>query len=364
MLSLELVLMGVLGVGFIVGSFLNVCIYRLPFEKSILWPPGSHCGHCYQRIRWYDNIPLLSYWLLRGRCRTCGAAFSMRYFFIELLTGLGFLGLFYLEVVRNIHGLEALLPLQELQRRRLPITSSHIPIEGWLLFVYHALLFCLLLVASVIDLDHLEIPMPITVTGTFIGLVGGALLWPWLPASTAPPGVLGIPTFRSGVYPWPIWTTLPSWLPPRSPLTGLATGLVGVAAGIVVLRAINFLFKVGRGREGIGMGDADLMMMVGSFLGWQPMVVAFFAAVFPGMIFGIMQLLLRGDRPFPFGPSLAVGSVLTWLGWRWIGSSPSLRLFFFDPLVLGMLAGAGAVFMLVASLVLRLVRGSAGGKHP
>src|SRR5437764_15457784 len=95
------ILVFVLGV--VVGSFLNVCIARLPLEKSIIWP-GSHCGSCVQPIRWYDNIPLFSYLILRGKCRLCGARYSFRYFAVELLTGLGWLGLFYLEVVLNIHG--------------------------------------------------------------------------------------------------------------------------------------------------------------------------------------------------------------------------------------------------------------------
>src|SRR5436305_11588297 len=96
--------------GAIVGSFLNVCIHRLPFEKSIFWPLGSRCGNCFQPIRWYDNLPLISYWLLRGRCRLCGASFSARYFLIELLTGLGFVGLFYVEIILNVHGLWAFDP--------------------------------------------------------------------------------------------------------------------------------------------------------------------------------------------------------------------------------------------------------------
>src|SRR5262249_10159142 len=91
--------------GTLVGSLLNVCIHRLPLEKSIVWP-GSRCGHCLQPIRWYDNIPLLSYLLLRGRCRTCGTKYSGRYFLVELLTGLSFAGLFYLEVVADVHGLD------------------------------------------------------------------------------------------------------------------------------------------------------------------------------------------------------------------------------------------------------------------
>src|SRR5947209_3479970 len=91
----------VFALGAAVGSFINVCAYRLPYEKSLFWP-GSRCGKCYQPIRWYDNLPLLSYWVLRGRCRTCGATFSIRYFLVELFTGLAFVGLFYLEIVRNV----------------------------------------------------------------------------------------------------------------------------------------------------------------------------------------------------------------------------------------------------------------------
>src|SRR5437879_3802577 len=102
-LGVELLAMFVLGA--VVGSFLNVCIYRLPLEKSLLWP-GSRCGHCQQPIRWYDNIPLLSYWWLRGRCRTCGQTFSPRYFLIELLTAASFAGLCYLEVEKNVHHLD------------------------------------------------------------------------------------------------------------------------------------------------------------------------------------------------------------------------------------------------------------------
>src|SRR6516165_8084402 len=98
MMIFLLLMMFVLGT--IVVSLLNVCIYRIPLEKSILWP-GSRCGHCLQPVRWYDNIPLVSYLVLRGHCRACGVSFSPRYFFIELLTGVCFAGLFYLEIVHN-----------------------------------------------------------------------------------------------------------------------------------------------------------------------------------------------------------------------------------------------------------------------
>src|SRR5262249_23844403 len=96
-----LVLVFVLGA--VIGSFLNVCIARLPLEKSLLWPPTSRCGHCLQPVRRWDNIPLLSWWLLRGRCRNCKAPFSFQYFLVELMTGLGFAGLFYLILITNVH---------------------------------------------------------------------------------------------------------------------------------------------------------------------------------------------------------------------------------------------------------------------
>src|SRR4051794_6702102 len=94
-------------IGAAVGSFLNVCVYRLPYEKSLFWP-GSRCGSCLQAVAWYDNVPMLSWLLLRGRCRTCGVYFSVRYFLVELFTALLFPGLFYLEVVHNVLGVRFL----------------------------------------------------------------------------------------------------------------------------------------------------------------------------------------------------------------------------------------------------------------
>jgi leader peptidase (prepilin peptidase)/N-methyltransferase len=343
--------------GTVVGSFLNVCIYRIPLEKSLIWP-GSRCGHCLQPIRWYDNLPLLSYFLLRGRCRRCGTRFSPRYLLIELLTGVGFAALFHLEVVANVHDFDVL------NNQRFYIIYGIIPWQGWVIFGYHAILFSLLVVATFIDLDHLEIPLPVTLTGVVLGLIGSVLLpWPWpdslrqawlrTPLAFAPPGAPRLP--RQGLYPWPVWNELPAWMPLGGWKAGLATGLAGLLAGMLILRVIAFLFKHGRGKEGLGLGDADLMMMVGCFLGWQAVVVAFFVALLPGLLFGFLHLALRGDQPMPFGPSLALGSLVTWLCWRWLG--PGLAHFFFDPLYVGMVGSAGLVLMFVAFWMLGAVRG-------
>jgi leader peptidase (prepilin peptidase)/N-methyltransferase len=349
--------------GAAVGSFLNVCIYRIPLEKSIVWP-GSRCGHCLQAIRWYDNLPLLSYWLLRGRCRHCGSRFSIRYFLIELLTGLGFAGLFYLEVVANVHHLAVL------RDQAFYIEWGVIPVVGWVVWGYHAVLLSFLIVATFTDLDHLEIPLAVTITGVVVGLAGSALFpWPW-PETPAPglwqkfppPG----PVFgggglmpRTALYPWPVWNVLPPWLPEGGWKLGLATGLAGLLAGALILRTIAFLFKSGRGVEGLGLGDADLMMMVGCFLGWQPVVVAFFVALAPGIVFGVGRLIVGGGREMPFGPSLAVGTVVTWLGWEWFGHR--LAAFFFDgPL----LTGVGAAMVVLMFLMFWLLGAARGRGEP
>src|SRR5437764_8627536 len=128
-------------VGCAVGSFLNVCAYRIPYEKSVFWP-GSHCGHCFQPVRWYDNIPLVSYWVLRGRCRTCGAPYSVRYFLVELFTASAFAALFYLVIARNALGLPFLA------RRHQDILVGWIPLRAWAVFFHLAVLLLFLMITS------------------------------------------------------------------------------------------------------------------------------------------------------------------------------------------------------------------------
>jgi leader peptidase (prepilin peptidase)/N-methyltransferase len=348
-------------IGAAVGSFLNVCIYRLPLEKSLLWPE-SRCGHCLRRIRWYDNIPLVSYWLLGGRCRDCKTPFSVRYFFVELGTALALAALFYLEVRENVLGIPFVGDHKnDFDQGDLP------PWQIWVMFAYHATLLCFLIVASLVDIDHMEIPLPITITGTVFGLVGSLFVaWPFPNPPGPPPPIalhrdLGDVAFDPGVFPWPVWhpSQLPAWLPQGSWQLGLATSIAGIIAGMLVLRAVRFLFGVGRGVEGLGIGDADLMMMAGSFIGWQPVLLAFFVSVIPGLFFGILHLLRRGNQALPFGPSLALGVIITLLGWRVIGEH--FRPIFFIPAVLGFMAGAGTVLLLLMSFVLRLLGGKRAG---
>ena len=371
--------------GAIVGSFLNVCIARLPLEKSFIWP-GSRCGHCLQPIRWYDNIPLISYWVLRGKCRACGAPFSSRYFTVELLTALCFLGLFYLEIFENVHELDIL------KVYRHQVMGGFPPWQGLVVFGFHAILLSFLLVACFCDIDRQSIPLSLTMTGTVIGLVGAVLFpWPWpntLASAAMPAGSWRFPSrgIKAGLYPWPVWAVSDvPWLQPGGNWqTGLATGLAGMLAGTLMLRGVRFLFGIGMGSEymedapqpeegqaswfggrliswvgriggkALGLGDADLMMMAGAFLGWQPILVAFFMAIGPGLVMGLSQAAVKGHTTLPFGPALAIGVMFTCLGWRTIG--PQVQLFFFDGILILALAGVCCVLMIGGGFLIRFVR--------
>jgi leader peptidase (prepilin peptidase)/N-methyltransferase len=154
--------------------------------------------------------------------------------------------------------------------------------------------------------------------------------------------------------------------------------------GTALLRGVRFLFGLGRGAEfmepedpvlaeephnvlsrwwawfgrvggrALGLGDADLMMMAGSFIGWQLVVVSFLVGAIPGLILGVAQLIRRGNQPFPFGPALAIGVIITWLRWPSLGEQFKI-LFFNGPMML-ILGGMCAVFLVVAGFVLRLLR--------
>jgi leader peptidase (prepilin peptidase)/N-methyltransferase len=344
----------VFALGACAGGIINYCFYRLPLEKSILWP-GPRCGHCLQPIRWFDNVPLLSYVLLRGRCRTCGERIPFRYPVVELLTGLLFAGLFYLEIGRN------LLDLPYLRMHQAASAAGDIPGSAWAVFACHAVLVSFLLLTSLCDLDDMAIPLPITVTGTLLGLACSALFpWPFPDVGRPLPLDNGIipPRLPAGLYPWPVWYPLPDWLPRGSWQLGLATGLSGAAAGMMAMRVVRFTFGLTRGIEALGVGDADLMMMAGSFVGWQPVLLACFVAAFPGLLFGVAQLVRRGNQALPFGPSLALGVVLTLGLWPYFGEADALRMVFFVPGFLGAILVGGGVFLLLAGLIFRFVLGT------
>jgi len=243
---------GILGA--LLGSFANVCILRIPAGQSIV-RPGSHCFGCGAPVRFYDNIPLLSFLWLRGRCRACGVRFSPRYLLVEAATAI--------LVVANYHMTMTVLHADDAPERRL------------LRFFLYTLFIFVLVVISFIDFDHKIVPDKITY-----------------------PGI-------------PVFTGLGILLRDR-PILDLVLGVV-VGYGVVRLIADGWriLFK----REGMGYGDGKLLALVGGFLGWQAVLVSIFVGSFIGSIVSIPILLARrteGLMKFevPFGPFLAAAALL------------------------------------------------------
>jgi len=234
-------------VGAAIGSFLNVCIVRLPQGKSIL-RPGSQCVHCQKPIRWYDNIPLVSYWLLKGRCRFCHKKISFRYFVVELTTALLFLW-FYLYFGRTV----VLIP--------------------------YFVLVCGLIAATFIDLEHRIIPDEISLGGMLVGLLL-SILFPQLHEAS-------------------------SWF------VSLGRSFLGlvVGGGAIYLMGLlgDFLFK----KESMGGGDVKLLAMIGSFLGWPTTLLAFFIAPFLGAIVGIIIKLRTKESVIAYGPFLSWGALVS-----------------------------------------------------
>jgi leader peptidase (prepilin peptidase)/N-methyltransferase len=357
--------------GLAVGSFLNVLIARLPFEKSIVWP-SSRCFACFTPIRPLDNVPILGYLRLRGKCRQCGAPFSSRYLWVEIGTGLAFLGLFVVEVLLNIYKIPALNFGILAGNNALP------PWQGLVLFFYHAFLLSALIAAAVIDAEHRIIPLLIPFTAVAVGIVGGALMpWPWPHPAAAvnaiPPGdPWTLPEHWGkiplGVQPWPFWEATFRFAPPGSVRLGLLNGVIGALAGSLVGRVIRFLFGAGFGREALGLGDADLLMMAGAFLGWQIAVLSLFVGALVALLMKVAAILLLDEAPpdpnappvggipedsreLPFGPGLAVGVVVTWFTWRWLG--PAVQYVFFDWIAFGLALFVMSVGVLAAGLLLR-----------
>ncbi len=355
-----------------VGSFLNVLIARLPYEKSILWP-SSRCFACYQPIRLTDNIPIIGYLRLRGKCRKCGVGYSSRYLWVEIATGLMFLVLFVIDVVSHTTGgpgfIRPIHPVEGLEFSYLNESAILPPLKCWAYFVYHAVLFSLLLAAAVIDAEHRIIPPLITYSGVTIGVIAGALLpWPWPnPVSTA----TALPTDSSwifpelwgripiGAQPWPFWGPTFAFAPPGSIQLGLLNGILGALAGSLVVRLIKWLFETGFGREALGLGDADLLMMAGAFLGWQIAVLSLFVGAVMALVLKLLGAILMGrkteladdTRELPFGPGLALGVAVIWLVWPWLG--PQVQFVFFDRITLGLTVSVLCVGMLAAGLLLR-----------
>lgn len=233
--------------GISIGSFLNVCIYRMGREQSVV-RPASHCPNCKKPIQWRDNIPLLSYILLKGRCRDCGQRISSRYFFVELLTGLIFLAIY----------------------QRFGLTPKSF---GYFIFV------SALIVSTFVDFDFQIIPDEISLGGIAV-----AILWSFIfPALQNAPGHL----------------------------LGLRQSLLGVLVGggaLWILGCVgDFIFK----KESMGGGDVKLLAMIGAFMGWQTALLCLPIASVIGAVVGIGIKIKTKESIIAFGPYLSLGALVS-----------------------------------------------------
>ena len=352
------------------GSFINVLVARLPYEKSVLWP-SSTCFSCFNPIPWWHNIPLLGYLILRGKCRQCGATFSSRYFWVELLTGITFALLYGVDVLSHAEGGPSFLkPWHAIPGLKHPFLFIHdwTPLlMGWAVWASHAFLFTMLIAASLIDAEHRIIPTTITYPGTIIGLIACTLMpWPWPSDISAVPDIPGAPSWilpqyegkiPDGVQLWPAIGPPPSWAPAGSWKLGLLNGLIGAAAGMLVGRSIKFIYEKARGIEALGLGDADLLMMIGAFFGWQVAVLSFPVGAFVSIIFIVIPQVIYKlakkqpiDPALPFGPGIAMGAVAIWLFWPWLKEAIRMS---FDPIITAAAFGIPVVGLFACGLILR-----------
>lgn len=239
--------------GTIWGSFLNVCIYRLPAGKSIVFP-GSHCGVCGMSIRWYDNIPILSYFLLRGICRSCGAHFSARYVAVEALTGALFAGIFW--------------------RYGLALGT-----------ILHWVLVCLLIVGSFTDIDHFIIPDGVTLGGLAFAVVASGWLgshsFVYDEARALADHVRG--SFLRELLQWPR----------ADHFVALVGSMLGGTFAWAMLWAISVLGRIAFGKEAMGGGDVKLFAFLGAYFGMLGAVVILFLSAMIGSVVGLTLLVLH-----------------------------------------------------------------------
>jgi len=233
--------------GAIIGSFLNVCIHRLPKNISLIFPP-SNCPNCKRGILWRDNIPILSYLLLGGRCRFCKARISFRYAAVEALTAI----------------------LLTLLFAAFGISQK---------FFAYSLMACGLIIATFVDFEIREIPDQVSVGGLMAGLAASFLF--------------------------------PSLLDAPDRLHGLLYSFLGALAGGGSIYIMGFLGELIFRREAMGGGDVKLMAMIGAFLGWRPALVTFFVAPIFGAVVGVILRIKDGREIIPYGPYLSLAAVVS-----------------------------------------------------
>jgi len=239
--------------GACIGSFLNVCIYRIPRDESIV-RPRSHCPQCGTMIAWHDNIPLISYLLLRGRCRHCHASISPRYTVVEALTAFLFIAI-WLE-----YGWSTLTPIYML------VVSG-------------------LILGTFVDLEHMIIPDRVSIGGMLAGLMLSA----------------AVPALHGEVR----------------VLDGVMASLIGLVTGAGSLWLVAVLGKMAFKKDAMGFGDVKLLGAIGAFMGWEGVLFTVMLSSLAGSLVGLLFIFSgrhEWQSRIPYGPYLALGAVI-WIIW-------------------------------------------------
>jgi len=232
--------------GGIWGSFCNVCIYRLPDNDSVI-TGRSFCRSCKNKIKWYDNIPLLSFIFLRGKCRSCNNKISSQYFLVELISAISFLSIYF------IYGLS--------------VTT--------LLLIILSIFF---IIIFFIDLKHYIIPNELTFPLMLIGFVKSF-----------------DPNLNQTIFP------------------NYINSLLGGFFGYAVIWLIIFFYKKVRNKEGMGLGDAKLMAVVGFWFGWASIPFTIFISSAVALVLVIPSLIKKTrnmSAQIPFGPYIIIGCII------------------------------------------------------
>lgn len=266
--------------GCCVASFLNVCIWRLPREESVV-RPGSHCPKCNAPIRWWQNIPIVSWLALRGRCANCHEPISARYIMVELIGGVLFL-LVYLQWATPFF-FRALPPIG-----LVPFADFWMVPVGWLVVTG-------LILGSFIDLDHFYLPDRVTIGGMVLGV----------PLSFLVPELQGI-----------VGKDATGW---SANLSSLCWSVGGLLFGFFFLWGLGWLFTKLLKKDAMGFGDVKLLGAVGAFFGPWAVIFTIIVSSLVGSVIGVGMILrgkakLGGCTAVPYGPFIALG-VLAWMFW-------------------------------------------------
>ncbi len=248
--------------GLLIGSFLNVCISRLPYDESVV-SPRSHCPRCATMIAWYDNVPVLSYVFLLARCRHCRASISARYPIVELLTGALFAAIVW----------------------RLGLEWAALK---WCAFA------AILVELAFSDLETRILPDEFTKGGALLGVVLAPI----------------VPLPESVVH----FVTVLFWPSASEALASLINSLATAAFLSGGLYLMGVLYQRFRGRDGLGLGDVKMVAMLGAFLGLETALLALMIGSLLGSVLGMVWITLRrasaASYELPFGSFLALGGLL------------------------------------------------------